>query len=438
VGDEVEPLEAGNGEAPVLVDPRPRPDGDGAAPSTADGPAPATADGPAGPAVPRREGRAAHLARPGARYVVLGSLILYLGSRAAGYLAVLTSTWLAPTLRVSKAYTAWDSGWYIRIAQHGYPNTLASEAHGNRWAFFPGFPAVIRGTKEITGLSYTDAAILAAWILGGLAAVAIGLLVRDVFGDQTALKAVALVMFFPSAFILNVAYAEGLLLTAIALCLLCIHRERWVLAVLLAIVAGLTKESGVVLVVAIAAESLRPGRTVKARIGILVAAAASSLGFIAFVAYGWARTGHVLAFVSAQKAWNGHFVWFETPFKTVWDLLTTRSAWHQAPYVAAGFAFVAVVVGFVYLIRLQLRGGGVSPAWWGYAIAGTLVTFSPYWQTSILRYALVPLPVFAAAYAKLARPRLLELTVGVFGVFQGAIAIVVFVGLVNGHPLLAP
>ncbi len=96
---------------------------------------------------------------------------------------------------------------------------------------------------------------------------AIGLLVRDVLGDKAALKAVALVMFFPAAFILNVAYAEGLLLTAIALCLLFIHRERWVLAVLLAIVAGLTKESGVVLVVAIAAEALRPGRTIKAGSG---------------------------------------------------------------------------------------------------------------------------------------------------------------------------
>ena len=42
--------------------------------------------------------------------------------------------------------------------------------------------------------------------------------------------------------------------------------------------------------------------------------------------------------------------------------------------------------------------------------------------------------MFAAAYAKLALPRLLELTVGVFGVFQGAIAIVVFVGLVERPP----
>jgi hypothetical protein len=220
--------------------------------------------------------------------------------------------------------------------------------------------------------------------------------------------------------------------------LLCIHRQRWVLAVLLANLACFTKESGVVLIVAIAAEALRPRRTAKARIGILAAAAASSLNFIAFCVYGWERTGRPLAFVSAEKAWHGKFVWFETPFKVIWHLLTTRAAWHQAPNVVAACAVLIIVVGFVYLIRLHLRGGGVSPAWWGYSIAGTVVAFSPYWQTSILRYSLVAFPVFAAAYAHLARPRLLEFTVGAFGLFQGVVAIVIFVGLVNGHALLAP
>ena len=51
---------------------------------------------------------------------------------------------------------------------------------------------------------------------------------------------------------------------------------------------------------------------------------------------------------------------------------------------------------------------------------------------------MVALPVFAAAYAHLARPRLFEIAVGVFGVIQGLIAIVVHVGLVDGHGLLAP
>jgi hypothetical protein len=371
--------------------------------------------------------------------VVLGSLLLYLGSRVVGYLAVLASTWLEPKLHVKQAYTAWDGGWYLRIAEHGYPATLAPESngHGNRWAFFPGFPFAIRVTKYLTHLAYADAAILAAWVFGGLAAVAIGLLVRDVLGDETALKTVALVVFFPAAFVLNIAYAEGLFLASAAACLLCIHRERWILAAVFANVACLTKDAGVVLILAIAVEAISPGRTAQARWRILLAAAASCLGFVAWCLYGAARTGHLLAFVSAEKTWGGKgFVWFQTPFKVAWHLLTSRAAWHIATYVTAGVALFVVIIGFVYLIRLQRRHP-VSLAWWAYSIGGTLVAFSPFWPTGILRYTLILLPLFAA-FAHLARPRLLDFTIGAFGVFQGALAVVVFVSLVNGHAVAAP
>jgi hypothetical protein len=371
--------------------------------------------------------------------VVLGSLGLYLGSRAAGFLAVLASTWLAPTLKVKHAYLAWDSAWYLRIAQHWYPSTLATQpGGGNQWAFFPAFPLVIRATRDVTHLSYDDAAILAAWILGGTAAIAVGLFIRDVLGSETALKAVALFVFFPASYILNVAYTEGLLLTVAALCLLCIYRERWVWAAVLANVACLTKEAGVVLVVAIAAEALRPGRSMRSRAGIIGAAVGASAAFVGWCLYGLSRTGHLLPFVTAQKAWGGRFVWFKTPFRAAWLLVTTRAAWHQVTYVAAAAALVIVAVGFVYLIRLHLRGDGVPPSWWAYSIGGSLVTFSPFWATSVIRYSLVTVPVFAAAFAHLARRRLMDFTIGAFGIFQGVLAIVVFVGLVDGHALMAP
>ncbi len=372
-----------------------------------------------------------------ARPVVLGSLALYLGSRVVGYLAILASTWLEPSLRVKQAYTAWDGGWYLRIAEHWYPSTVASEGYGNRWAFFPGFPFAVRVTKYATHLSYADAAIIVAWVFGALAAVAIGLLVRDVLGNETALKTVALVMFFPAAFVLNMAYAEGLFLAAAATCLLFIYRERWIWAAVLANVACITKETGVVLAIAIAAEAIRPGRTARSRLVILGSAAGSCLAFIGWCLYGLNRTGHLLAFVTAEKAWGGKgFIWFETPFKSAWHLLTTRTAWHMATQVTAGAGLVLVAIGFVFLVMLHLRSG-VSPAWWAYSIGATLVAFSPFWPTGILRYTMYALPLFAA-FAHLARPRLLDFTVGAFALFQGALAVVVFVSLVNGHAATAP
>jgi hypothetical protein len=367
-------------------------------------------------------------------------LALYLGSRAAGYIAILAATWLEPSLRVKQAYTAWDGGWYLLIAKHWYPGTVANaKGVGNQWAFFPGFPLVVRVTKYATHLSYADAAILVAWIFGGLAAVAIGMLVRDVLGNGTALKTVAVVMFYPAAFVLNFAYPEGMFLAAAATCLLFIYRERWILAAVLANVACLTKEPGVVLAIAIAAEALRPGRTARSRLLILGSAAASCLAFVGWCLYGLSRTGHLLAFVDAENDWGGRgFVWFETPFKSVWHLLTTRAAWHMtgppwtngAPTVAAATGLVVAAVGFVFLILLHRRSG-VSPAWWAYSIGATLVAFSPFWPMGVLRYTMCLLPLFAA-FAHLARPRLLDFTIGAFALFQGALAVVVLVSLVRG------
>jgi hypothetical protein len=372
------------------------------------------------------------------RSLIVASLALYLGSRVVGYLAVLASTWLEPQLRVKQAYTAWDGYWYLRIAEHGYPSSVAAEAGGgNPWAFFPGFPFIIRVTTYVTHLPYADAAILAAWILGALAAVTIGLLVRDVLGHETALKAVALVMFYPASFVLNMVYAEGLFLTCAAACLLCIRRERWVLAALFANFACITKETGLVLVLAIASEALSPARTSRSRGGIVVAAAASSMAFVGWCLYGLARTNHLFAFLDAEKAWRGSFVWFETPFRASWHLLTSRAAWHMPTYVTAGIGLALVVVGYGFLIRLHLRGPGVSLAWWTYSIGTTLVAFSPFWPTSILRYTLIIIPLFAA-FAHLARPRILDFTVGAFGLAQGVVAVVVFVSIVNGHPASAP
>lgn len=388
----------------------------------------------------RGPSRVLRLWQLGTQPLVLGCLGIYLISRAVGFIAILTSTWLAPNLHVGTAYTAWDAAWYLRIAEHGYPTDISPEfGVGNRWPFFPGFPLVIRLLHEVTTLSYPHAAILAAWLLGGSAAVAVGLYVRDVFGDATALKAVALFVFFPASYILNVAYAEGLLFTAIAACLLYIRRERWVGVIVWANIACLSKESGVALVVAIAAEALfRGGRAPIERLRLLMVAAASSITFVGFCVYGWVRTGYPLAFVSAEKNWNSRFVWFRTPLQVVWKLLTSRTAWHEADLVVAGCGVFFLVAGVVYLVRLHRQGEGVAPAWWGYTAMGVLIAFSPYWSTSILRYSMVALVVLAPAFARVARQRLFECTLGAFGVLQGAIAIVIFVGLVNGHALLAP
>jgi 4-amino-4-deoxy-L-arabinose transferase-like glycosyltransferase len=370
--------------------------------------------------------------------VVGWSLILFLIARAAGHLAVLASTWLEPGLKVSKAYSAWDGYWYLRIAQHGYPPNIASEKGGNEWAFFPGLPAAMRVTNRVTGLSYLHSGILLGWVFGAASAVAVGLMVREVLGRDTALRTVALLVFFPSAFVLGMIYTEGLFIAAAATCLLCIRRRWWISAAILADVACLTRNMGVVLVAAIAVEGLLWCRTTTQRLKMLGVIALASVGFIGWCSYAAARTGHPFAFVDAEKDWGGaRFIWFQTPFKSLYHLATSRAAWHSATVVTSGLALLLVAVGFVYLIRLDRVGPRVPISWWVYSVGGALFAFSPFWANAVMRYTMVLIPLLAA-FAHLARTRLAEVTIGAFALFQGAFAVVVLVSLVNGHAVTAP
>lgn len=374
---------------------------------------------------------------PDTRSVVLGSLGIYVCSRLVGLFAALGSTWIEPSHRLSSILTSWDGYWYLKIAAHGYPATVASEGAGNRWAFFPGYPAAIRALERITPLSYRDSAILISLVFGALAAVGVGLLVLDIFTKRAALQAVALVAFFPTAFVMSMAYTESLFLALAAFGLLAIQRRWWLAAAILTNLASLTRSIGIVLAAAITIEACKPGPW-RDRVRILGAAALSSLAFVAWCFYGDIRTGHLLAFQSAEKAWGGGgFVWFANPFRSLGRLLTGTSSWHVASDVTAGIAVVVVLAGFACLLALQLGGRRLPTSWWVYAVGGTLTAFSPFWTTSTLRYIMVIVPFFGAI-AFLLRRLAFGVVLGSFALFQGVLAIVVFVGAFSGHSPTAP
>ena len=299
------------------------------------------------------------LLRPAAYYVL---------SRLAVMGAALVATSIIPRLRVIHALgSVWDGRWYLLIAQHGYPHHLFNEGDGSRWAFFPGFPLAVRALAVVTRLSLPDAAFVAAFVFGLTSALAIWLAVRDVFGPRLADRAVLLYVFCPTAYVLSLAYTEGLFLTAAATCLFALSRRYWVTAALCACVAGLTRNAGVVVVLAVLVTALPAawrGRAWRPALAALVA----PLGLVSFMAYGWAMVGTPVAFLSAERFWQGqHFVWFLAPV----DALV--AALHQGPGGAAflpdAMAGAALVLGFVGICLLDRMGRAVRTV--GGALGGS-------------------------------------------------------------------
>jgi len=329
----------------------------------------------------------------------------YVASRVVVFVAALVGATIFPRLRVVQSMgSLWDGRWYLMIAQHGYPHHLVNEGDGSRWAFFPAFPGAVRTLAEVTRLNLPDAAFVAAFIFGLTSALAIWLAVREVFGDRLADGAVLLYVFCPTAYVLSMAYTEGLFLTAAAACLFALSRRYWLTAALCACVAGLTRNTGAVVVLAVIVTAV-PAAWRSRSLRPAVAAALAPLGLVSFLAYSWVMVGTPLAFLSSERFWHGqHFVWFMTPVVGMIEAL--RQGPGGVTFVAHAMAGIALVLGCLGIWLLDRMGregfgarggaGTIPAAWWVYTIGTLLVAYSAYFPNSIARYAMAAFPLFAA------------------------------------------
>ncbi len=371
----------------------------------------------------------------------------FVASRVVVFVVALVMAVIHPQLRVGRALgSVWDGRWYLMIAQHGYPHQLVNEGDGSRWAFFPALPGAIRGLAELTRLSLADAAVVAAFIFGLTSALAIWLAVREVFGSRLADRAVLLYVFCPVAYVLSLAYTEGLFLTAAAACLFALSRRYWVSAALCACLAGLTRNTGIVLALVVVVTALPAawrGRTVRPA----VAAAVAPLGFVSFMVYSWATVGTPVAFLTSERFWHGqHFVWFMTPVEGMVNALGHGPG--EVTFVADSMAGVALILGFLGIWLLDRMNGQPRPtasgaagvvtipvSWWVYTVAALLVAYSAYFTNSIPRYTMAAFPLFVAFAWKIPA-RLTGLVVGVMACLQGALLVAVL--MVAVHPVLVP
>jgi hypothetical protein len=352
-----------------------------------------------------------------------------------------------PKLRLGQVFgSVWDGRWYLTIAQHGYPHHLVNEGDGSRWAFFPAFPGAVRALAEVTRLSLPDAAVVAAFVFGLTSALAIWLAVREVFGARIADRAVLLYVFCPTAYVLSLAYTEGLFLTAAAMCLFALSRRYWITAALCACVAGLTRNTGIVVVLVVVVTALPAawrGRAMRPA----VAAAVAPLGLVSFMAYSWATVGTPVAFLTSERFWQGqHFVWFSTPLEGI--VTAVREGPGGTTFVVDAMAGGALILGFLGIWLLDRINGQPRPSasgapgvvaipvsWWVYTVGVLLVAYSAYFTDSIPRYAMVAFPLFVA-FAWNIPTRLTGAVVGVMALVQGALLIAVL--MVAVHPVLVP
>ena len=347
----------------------------------------------------------------------------------------------------------WDGQWFLEIARFGYGREGTP-------AFFPFYPAVVRGMATFFMKDHMLAALVSSWLAFGAALVLLSRqLFRD-FGRSRATASLLLLVSFPTALFFHAAYSESLFLLLATATLVMARRGRWLSAGLLGFFAIFTRSAGVALVPALAVEAWaqalsrrQPSRSpapswgsffsreglgglrrvpLRAAFGI----ALPLLALPAILGVYQHALGDPWAFREAQRLWERHP---SAPWSALIDgirVVVPGQPWTLAP-LAGGFPRLEHYPGgfleaSVYNLLAALFGIALSvvalrklPAMYGaYACAGLLVPLTTASQLmplySMPRFVVVLFPLFVALALLLERRPLLQaLVVATFSAAQG-------------------
>lgn len=317
---------------------------------------------------------------------VLAVVLVYVSMRAVDVLALV---WVGSSTGQSlgEVLLSWDAAWHVRLADEGYPEDVPLGAGGvpvqTTWAWPPGYPLLGRLLAAPWGAdAHGPAMVATAVVAGGAAAVVLMLALRGALGVRAAVTMAAVWSALPGATVLVMAYAEGLFALLAFGALWAAVRDRFVLAALLLLPAGLVKTSvvpyAIALVIAVWWTRVRPEQKPVALPTAAVVTAVSILAVVAWPLVVAVRLGSLDAYSTVQSAWGRSSIpfrdtaaWLVHPFARGYadDLLA---------YAALAVAIVAAVVvwrdrrfprmvrllGVTSPVTLLATGASVSTSRW--------------------------------------------------------------------------
>ena len=219
----------------------------------------------------------------------------------------------------------YDGVWFLHVVVRGYPAGLYA-------TFFPLYPLAVRAAGLVVGHDYELAGIALSTIFFLGAAWLLYRLVELDFGRRAALGAVVFLSLFPTSFFFQAVYSESLFLLLSLVCFWYLRREKLALAGVAALLAALTRGTGVLLLLPLAMTYFGSQRGAARRVGarpvVLLLPLVGLLGYCLFL---WRAAGDPVAWSTQEGEWGRHLA---APTSTVWHGL--RAAWYGVRYLAAG------------------------------------------------------------------------------------------------------
>ncbi|MER7467236.1 glycosyltransferase family 39 protein [Streptomyces sp. NPDC097981] len=346
----------------------------------------------------------------------LAALGVFAAVRAGGVVVLAAGAWWAGRNPVRVLGYSWDSVWYLGIAVHGYGRTQMWADSGSvqsDHAFFPLYPLLVRlaGATPWAGL-------LVAWTAAAVAAVGVYRVGETALGRRGGVLLVALWAVTPHAVVLTLAYTEPLLTALAAWALYCVLRGRWLWAAGLAVLAGLTRPTGVAVAAAVSAAALHALFRRRSRAPeVWAAALLAPAGWAAYVVAVGLRTGDPGGgYFAVQRGWGSRFDFGSYTMDQVWRVLTGG----HAPLATIVTVAVLAAAGLLAVLLLLDRTPAVLLA---YTAVLLLITYggAGYFESKP-RFLLPAFPLLLPVAAAMARARLrsaVMATAGLAGLSYG-------------------
>ena len=219
----------------------------------------------------------------------------------------------------------YDGVWFLHVAVAGYPA-------GQNATFFPLYPLALRAVALLAAHRYELAGIAVSTVCFLIAALLLYSLVEREAGHRAALCAVAFLSLFPTSFFFQAVYSESLLLMLSLACFWFLRRDRLVLAGVAALLATLTRVTGILLLVPLLMTYFGGGKAAARRGGARATALLlPPLGLLGYCLYLWRVGGDPVAWSTQESEWGRELT---SPVTTVWH--ATRAAWYAVRYIATG------------------------------------------------------------------------------------------------------
>lgn len=212
----------------------------------------------------------------------------------------------------------WDSAHYSNIASNGYTGIM--------WAFYPLYPLLVRGGSFLTGGLLSPSVTGTLLSLGLFLAFVAGLLWVRKGVDREQVRVLLpetragwlLFLFAPCSYVFHSHHTESLFVLLMLGAFYLTLSGKWLPAALIAGLAALTRNQGVLLAAACGIGALMSAGTFQERMRrFAIVGGISAAIFSLFLIWQYLATGDPFTFISIQRHWRPD-VSYDAYFKTFW------------------------------------------------------------------------------------------------------------------------